>query len=190
MPDIPSIFRAVNREVWVVTAADGARRGGLLATWVMQASIDPQRPMVVAGLAPNHFTAELVEASQAFALHLPRSNQAATALSFAIGSGRARDKLADIASTPSPQTGNPLLADCLAWLDCRVIDRWDIGDRLIFLADVVAGQRLGDGEPLCERELIAAASDEQRGQLSRDMAGDIEQLRRLADLWRARRGTP
>ncbi len=63
------------------------------ATWVSQGSIDPQRPVMVAGIAPNHFTAELIDASQCFALHLLNFDQTTMALDFAIGSGRTRDKL-------------------------------------------------------------------------------------------------
>ena len=59
---VESIFRLVNREIWIVTAADGERRGGLAATWVSQASIDRDKPVVVIGIAPNHFTAELIDA--------------------------------------------------------------------------------------------------------------------------------
>mgnify|MGYP002087204098 CR=1 FL=1 len=59
--DIDALLRLVDREVWIVTAAAGGKRGGLTATWVAQASIDRERPVILAGLAPNHFTTELVE---------------------------------------------------------------------------------------------------------------------------------
>lgn len=183
---IDAAFRALDREVWVVTAAAGTRRGGLLATWVMQASIDPERPLIIAGLAPNHFTAELVDASGAMAVHLLRPEQLATAFNFALGSGRQRDKLADVACSLGA-SGSPLLDDCLAWFDCRIVERWDIGDRLIYLADVVAGARQSDASPLRQQQLLAAATAEQKAQLSRDMDGDIKQLRPLAQQWRESR---
>lgn len=56
--EIEGLLRgALDREIWVVTAAAGARRGALTATWVSPVSVDPDRPMLLAGLAPNHFTA-------------------------------------------------------------------------------------------------------------------------------------
>ena len=36
---IESVFRLVNREVWIVTAGHEQHRAGLVATWVLQASI-------------------------------------------------------------------------------------------------------------------------------------------------------
>ena len=115
---IESIFRLVHREIWIVTAADGQRRGGLAATWVSQASIDRDNPVVLIGIAPNHFTAELIDASQSFALHLISLDAIELAWNFALGSGRDRDKLAGIAATRGI-TGSPLLHDALAFLECR-----------------------------------------------------------------------
>jgi flavin reductase (DIM6/NTAB) family NADH-FMN oxidoreductase RutF len=34
-------------------------------------------------------------------------------------------------------TGAPILEDCLAWLDCRVVEKLDGGDHTIFLGEVV-----------------------------------------------------
>src|SRR5262245_24142815 len=91
--DVDSVFRLLDRAIWIITAQDGTRRGGLAATWVMQSSIDPAQPLIVAGIAPNHFTAELIEASGAFAAHLLVEDQCDLAFAFAIGSGRDREKL-------------------------------------------------------------------------------------------------
>ncbi len=95
---IDQVFRRIDREVWVVTAAADSRHGGLVATWAMQASIDVGDPLVMIGLAPNHFTAELVRASGVFGLHLLRPNQLDLAWRFALSSGRTTDKFAGIES--------------------------------------------------------------------------------------------
>jgi flavin reductase (DIM6/NTAB) family NADH-FMN oxidoreductase RutF len=184
LSEIDSVLRLVDREIWIVTAAAAGRRGGLCATWVSVSSIDPQRPVVVAGLAPNHFTSELVSSSHCFGLHLLRADQASLALNFAIGSGRDRDKFAGLA-VKLGSTGSPLLDDCLASLECRVFSRHDTGDRCYFWADVVAGEKHGDGQPLCEQGLIAAASDDQRSLLGRNRHEDAELLRPLHNRWRA-----
>ena len=65
-----SLFARTDRQLWLLTAAAGGRRGGLIATFVGQASIVPDLPRVVVGIARQHHTHELVEASSAFALHL------------------------------------------------------------------------------------------------------------------------
>ncbi len=53
---IEQVFGLIDREIWIVTAAAGGKRGGLVATWVSQASIDKHTPTVVVGIAANHYT--------------------------------------------------------------------------------------------------------------------------------------
>src|SRR5688572_25683702 len=94
-----TLLRLIDREVWIVTAAAGSRRGGLTATWISPASIDRERPVLMAGIAPNHFTAELIAESGAFCAHLIAPEQFAVTFDFAAGSGRDKDKLAGLETT-------------------------------------------------------------------------------------------
>ena len=178
-----SVFAMLDPEVWIVTAADGNRRGGLVATWVKQASIDPDAPSLAIAVDNCHFTSELISASGAFAAHLIRSDQLDLVWRFAIGSGRDRDKLADLELT-SGQTGSPLLADCLASLECKIYDSKNTGDRTYFWADVVAGQRFSDEPPLCQQQALEAAEIEQLHQLRDARLADIELQRPLRQAYR------
>ena len=180
---IEAVFKQVDRQLWIVTAADGPRRGGLVATFVSKASLDPERPTVSIALAVNHFTRELVDASGAFALHLISREQVELAWRFALGSGRDRDKLSGLKAS-GVETGSPVLDDCLAWLDCRVYDRHDGGDRIYYWADVVRGKSLGTATPLTEQQLIALASEQQKQQLRQDMESDIVRQRPLLEAYR------
>lgn len=210
---IDAVFRLVDREIWIVTAAtaegaggpgaggpdaggpdaggpgaSGLRRGGLAATWVSQASIDAQRPLALIGLAPNHFTCELVDASGAFALHLLAAGQAELALSFATGSGRDRDKFEGLA-VRAGATGSPLIQPCLAWLECKVFARLPTGDRVYYWADVVDGEgpadsAAGDQRPLTERQLMQQITGAQRERLKAGRDSDISVQRPLVDAWR------
>ena len=185
--EIEALLRLVDREVWIVTAAAGGKRGGLTATWVAQASIDCERPVILAGLAPNHFTAQLVEEGQAFVAHLLADSQAELAWNFARDSSRQRDKLAGLATTTS-STGCPILQDCQAWFDCRVFARYDTGDRLFYWADVVAAEKRGTGSPLREQAFIRSLTDDQRKLLASQRDGDAKIQRELADSWRKKCG--
>lgn len=184
---IDGILRLVDREIWIVTAAHEDRRGGLTATWVSQASIDSARPLVLIGLAPNHHTAQLVDGSGAFALHLLTSGQTELAWNFARDSGRDRDKFADLTVRPGI-TGSPLLDPCLAWLECRVFGRLATGDRTYYWADVVAGDRhpqaANDHAVLTEQQLIRQVSDDQRRELKEGRQRDIQLQRPLMEAWR------
>lgn len=180
---IEDVFRLLDREVWIVTSQTENRRGGLAATWVSQASIDSRQPTVLAAIGANHFTAELMEASGAFALHLITPEHIDLVWNFGVGAGRTRDKLDGLATTTAT-TGAPILRDCLAWLDCQVFARVDLGDRRMYLADVVAGEVCQQANPLTERQLFDLANDEQKKTLAECRQSDVEIQRPLFQRWR------
>lgn len=182
---IDAVFRQFDRPVWIVTAAAGSRRGGLLATWVYQASIDRENPRLLAGIAPNHHTHELIAESGAFAAQLISPQQIEIAWTFALGSGRDKDKLAGV-KYQAGRTGSPLLEECVCRLECRVVHGFDAGDRTFFLASILCGESRGDAPPLTEQQLLAAATAEQMGQLRQEMQQDIETQRSLWQHWAER----
>src|SRR5438309_560876 len=106
MTDINAVLRLLDREIWLVTAAHQERRGGLVATFVNQASIVPELPRMLVGIAKQHHTHGLIAASRAFTLHLLDESQLAWVWRFGLESGHATDKFADM----------PAL-DAVAWLD-------------------------------------------------------------------------
>ena len=67
---VTSLLALPDPPLWVVTAQSGARRGGLIATTVFSLSIVPELPRMLVTLARQHHTWELVDGSQALALHL------------------------------------------------------------------------------------------------------------------------
>jgi flavin reductase (DIM6/NTAB) family NADH-FMN oxidoreductase RutF len=166
-----TLFAWMDREVWLVTARAGPRRGGLIATFVSQASIVPDLPRMLVGLARHHHTWELVEASNAFALHLLGEEQVELVWRFGLSSGRDRDKFAGLEAVPGA-TGSPVLGDTVGWLDCRVEARLDTGDRTVYLAEVVQGQVTHFGPPLTVKRLLAQAPPERLAELKRQIHHD------------------
>jgi len=175
---IDAALRLVDREIWIITAAAGQRRSGLVASFVMPASIDPQQPVLMTGLAANHYTTELVQASGAFAAHLIGRDQVELVWKFALASGRTKDKLAGLVLKPS-QTGAPVIDDCLAWFECSVTDQRQSAGRIFFWASVVAGGEGFPGEPLRESSVLRAATAEQKAALLKNRQDDIAISRSL-----------
>jgi len=103
-----TLFAWLNREVWLVTASAEGRRGGLIATFVSEASIVSDLPRVLVGLAKQHHTRGLIELSRAFALHLLSEDNLDLVWRFGLQSGRTIDKFAGLSVKAA--TGSPLLA--------------------------------------------------------------------------------
>ena len=185
-PPAASVFALVDRALWVVTAASGQRHGGLVATFVSDASIVPELPRVVAGLAKQHHTWGLVEESGAFALHLIDEGLLEWVWRFGLASGRDGDKLAGLDVRAGP-TGSPILADALAWLDCRVEARLDTGDRTLYLAEVVAAGVNRPGTPLTFQRMLQFAPPGRRAELRRRYDADGKADAAAIRAWRERR---
>jgi flavin reductase (DIM6/NTAB) family NADH-FMN oxidoreductase RutF len=177
------VFNRLDREVWLITARAGDRQSGLIATYVSRASLVPTLPRITIGLAKHHFTHELIEASNAFCMHLIDERHIDWVWHFGIPSGRELDKLRGL-PTHLSVSGSPILAGALAWLDCRVEARMDTGDRTVFLAEVLEARLMQTVSPLTVRRLQELAPADKLKQLKLDMERDIE-LDRIAILeWR------
>lgn len=196
---IGQAFDLYDPPLWLVTAAHAGRRGGLIATFAVRASIVATLPRMVLGVAKQHHTWGLIEGSGGFALHLLHAHQLDLVWRFGLATGHQVDKFAGLTSAATPG-GQPLIADALAWLDCRCEARMDGGDRTIYLAEVTdggthpdAGEGEGDnGAPLTVRRLYAAAPPEQRARLdalyARDGAVDAAAILAWRDLQRGESG--
>ncbi|MCG8583434.1 MAG: flavin reductase family protein [Pirellulales bacterium] len=176
-----SIFATLDPEVWVITAGAGGRRGGLVATWVKPASIDPNAPALVVAIDESHFTGELIAASGSFGAHLLPADQHELAWRFAIGSGRDRDKLAGL---DLKEAEVPILADCAAWLECRVYESKTTGDRTYYWADVSAAARPSDGPILRQSEMMRKANPASLEELRASKETDIAVQRPLREMYR------
>lgn len=62
--------------------------------------------------------------------------------------GLGADRFRDVAWTPSPVTGSPVLSGAVAWVDCRPRVEHEAGDHVIVVADVVALGVGGAAAPL------------------------------------------
>ena len=186
MSDASHLLELGDPVLWIVTARAGERASGLVATFVNSASIAPECPRVIVGLAHSHHTWQLVEASNAFALHLITARQVDWVWRFGLQSGHQTDKLAGMCWHQS-ETGSPLLDEAAGWLECRVEARMNTGDRTLYLAEVIAACSREEAVPLTVKRALELATPEQVRELKRqraeDAALDAEAVRR----WREKR---
>ena len=143
-----------------ITAAASGKRSAFIATSVTCASFGPPCPLrVTLHILKLNYTYELVQESGAFAVHLLSRDQMELVRTLGTVSGRERDKLATLPHTAGV-TGSPLLNQAVAYLDCRVANQMDAGDRTVFLADVVDGRRIRPGDLLTNDYFLANAPPE------------------------------
>lgn len=142
-------FRATMRllasTVAVVTASHQGQRGGLTATSVCSLSAEP--PLMFICINRRSNTHVLIEKSGALCVNYLAEPHEALARHFAnqVEDPEAKFKLGTWETSP---LGNPVLADGLATIDCRVSRHFDEGTHTVFIASVVGTTARHDLSPL------------------------------------------
>jgi len=123
--------------VTIITSAHGGKTNVMAASWAMPLDYDPPKLLLV--LDANAYSRELVDASGEFGVQVPKRRIAEQTVAVGQASGRDGDKFArfDLKTFPAQIIAAPMLEECAAWLECRVIpdatQRYDL-----FIAEVVA----------------------------------------------------
>lgn len=186
---VNAVYHLYDPPLWLVTAAasplPGSERGGCIATFVARASIVRDRPRMVAGIARQHHTWRMIEASRRFALYLLPEAALDLVWRFGLATGKEADKYADLPELRTP-LGSPRVAGPIAWLDCRVESAMSTGDRSVYLAEVTDGGVLDDSaEPLTAGRLMDLAPADKRADLDHRYARDGGIDAAAIDAWRA-----
>jgi flavin reductase (DIM6/NTAB) family NADH-FMN oxidoreductase RutF len=146
-----TFFRQVMRKfatgVTVLTVRDGDAIHGMTANAFASVSLSPT--LVLVCIETGNTTHAFVSRAGNFAMNILSAQQEHLAKRFAKQIVVATDPFADIAYH-SAATGAPILDDCIAYVDCRVVAAHDAGDHTIFIGQVEAAGfgHARDAEPL------------------------------------------
>ena len=149
------LFARPERVVWAVAQHKG-RRSICPLGWKMNTSGSP--PMMGISVAPARFTHGLIAESGAFVLAWPGEDLAEATLLCGTKSGRDIDKFeqAGLTALDAAEVSAPLVAECVANLECRVVGKLTTGDHTIFAGEVVAAwMHDNPGRVLCSIDTSA-----------------------------------
>lgn len=149
-----SIFSQTNHEIFLITASDGERQSGFIATWVFPATLIPETPRIVAVISPMNYTYELIAKSRRFIVHLLASDQVPLVPRFGLESGRRKNKFEGLKIIQS-KDGIPIIPGTCGWIECTLAATLNSGDRMICLADIDDSHDDPARAPL-QKEILAA----------------------------------
>ena len=142
-----TIGRALGRipsGVFILTATHDGQPLAMMASWVQQVAFAP--PSVAVAIAkerPAH--AALSKSGATFALSVVPEGDTSLMKKYARGVPAGADPFDGVRVTRTAN-GTILLADALAYLECRATKVVEFGaDHDLFLAEVIGGQMLKDG---------------------------------------------
>ena len=138
-------MRAWSAGVTVVTAVHEGKKHGATVNSFTSISLEPA--MLTITLQKSARTHELISKSRTFGLTILSAEQSKISDLFAGKMTEVEDRFAGL-QTQTLVTGSPLIVGGLAWLDCRVVETFDAGNSTLFIAEALAAQNIGDGQPL------------------------------------------
>jgi 3-hydroxy-9,10-secoandrosta-1,3,5(10)-triene-9,17-dione monooxygenase reductase component len=130
--------------LFIVTTRQADQTGTMLASWVQQAAFEP--PSFTIAVAKGRNIESLLTPGAPLVLNILAKGQGKLMGHFSKSFEPGVDPLAglELGSAPS---GQPYLAEAIAYLDAQVVGSMDAGDHSIVLAKIMAGAKLSDGEP-------------------------------------------
>ena len=138
-------MRAWTTGVAIVTAAHAGQRYGMTVNSFTSISLEP--PLISVTMRQLTHTHELVEKSGEFAITILAAHQGSLSDRFAGKIPEITDRFEGV-ETHKLLIEAPLIKGGMAYLSCRVMNTIPVGENTLFIAEVIAAQREGEGDPL------------------------------------------
>jgi flavin reductase (DIM6/NTAB) family NADH-FMN oxidoreductase RutF len=131
--------------VFILTTQHQGKSQAILASWVQQTSFNPAAMSIA--LAKDRPIGQAIRESKQLALSIIPEDDKSLMKHYVRPAPQGADPFAGVRVSQSPN-GLPVLADSLAYLECRLMSVFDFGgDHEIFVAEIVNGEILKEGKP-------------------------------------------
>ncbi len=131
----------INKVTWKIPTAlaligsrSGEQRNAMTASWITQLSMEPV--LIGVGVENDAVTHRLISEGGSFTVNLWDSSDTRVFVKFskpAVDDGTTLNGRAVRAAT----TGAPVFEEALAWMDCEVRHRLDLGTHTLFVGEIV-----------------------------------------------------
>jgi flavin reductase (DIM6/NTAB) family NADH-FMN oxidoreductase RutF len=138
--------------LYVLGSRDGDRRNGMTINWVTQVSFDPK--LMAVSVEAGSLTYDLVAEGGVFSLNLVDREDRAIVRKFTKPvEADAEARTLNGFPFHDGRTGAPILDQAVAYVDCEVRQRVDLGGHVLFVGEVVdAGFQKPEDTPVLRME--------------------------------------
>ena len=125
--------------IYVLTTAHEERINGMIASWVSQISYDP--PLVMVAVHPSRYSHQMIRKSGGFALHVIEKDRKEFLKRF-----KGADPIGKFSGIGwrRGSTGSPIIEDCIAWIECKILNQFDPGNHSLFIGQIVDAKRVSE----------------------------------------------
>jgi flavin reductase (DIM6/NTAB) family NADH-FMN oxidoreductase RutF len=136
--DLDRALGRISNGLYIITAQKGQAHSAMLASWVAQASTEP--PGITIAVAKDRAIESFMQVGDTFVLNvLQEGNYQALMRHFLKRFPPGADRFAGVKTYPAAN-GSPILADALAYLECRVVSRMETSDHWIVYSTLETGR--------------------------------------------------
>jgi len=136
--DLEKALGRLSSGLYILTAHKGGLNGAMLASWVTQASLEPLGFTVA--VAKDRAIESLMQVGDTFVLNVLEADNYASLMShFLKRFPPGADRFAGV-KTRDADNGSPILADALAYMECKVVSRMECSDHWLVYSQVTVGK--------------------------------------------------
>ncbi|MHC1600893.1 MAG: flavin reductase family protein [Candidatus Nezhaarchaeales archaeon] len=126
--------------VIVTCCTPDGKPNAITLSWFTPLSFKP--PMVAISVAPKRYSHKLISEVGEFVINVPSMELFRQMWICGVKSGRDADKIKECGFTlePSLKVKPPSIKECIAHLECKVVNKLEVGDHTAFIGEVVAAR--------------------------------------------------
>ena len=140
------MLRKIPHGLYICGVRDGEEMNGFTVSWLMQASFKP--PLVSNCVKQDSGSHTILKKTGVFAISFLDSEQKDLAAQFFQPKSRVGNKFEDVEFYEGQETGCPIIANSLGYIECKVVGAIDHGDHTVFVGEVISSGIHREGEPL------------------------------------------
>ena len=136
--------RLINHGPVVLVTCGAVQSNIITVGWSTPVSHHP--PLVAISVGTKRHSCRLIEEIPEFVINVPPADLLRSVWICGTKSGRDVDKFEEtgLTRTSANEVSVPMIAECLAWLECRVADRIELGDHVLFVGEVLCASVRAD----------------------------------------------
>ena len=127
-------IKKILQGVYIITSSFKGKHNAMTAAWVSRISMNP--PLLMVSVGDGRYSKELISKGKCFAVHSVGERQIWLAKEFGAVSGNDKDKLVGKKFSIG-KSGAPILGDCIAWFDCKLVKEVEAGDHSVFIGEII-----------------------------------------------------
>lgn len=152
----------------ITTISKDGKPNIIAVAWIIPTSIKP--PLLAISIGKTRYSHKLLEETGEFVVNIPTKELLGKVEYCGSTSGRDVDKFEEAGLTPKPakKVKPPIIEECVAHIECKVVNRFSTGDHTLFIGEVLAAY--------AEGELFNGKWQVERAKLLQHIGGDTYTL--------------